>query len=35
MRLSIEKLSALGWEPALDSDFAVRQSTRELLDELR
>jgi hypothetical protein len=35
MRLSIEKLSALGWEPALASDAAVRQSTRELLDELR
>ncbi|ESS08446.1 MAG: hypothetical protein A07HN63_01949, partial [uncultured archaeon A07HN63] len=34
MRLSIEKLSALGWEPSLPSDRAVRQSTRELLDEL-
>ena len=35
MRLSIEKLAALGWEPALSSDRAVRQSTRELLAELR
>jgi len=35
MRLSIEKLSALGWEPRLSSDEAVRQSTRELIDELR
>ncbi|NKE35434.1 NAD-dependent epimerase/dehydratase family protein [Natronococcus sp. JC468] len=34
MRLSIEKLSALGWEPALSSDEAVRRATRELLDEL-
>jgi len=35
MRLSIEKLSALGWEPQLSSDEAVRRSTRELIDELR
>ncbi|QFU81764.1 NAD-dependent epimerase/dehydratase family protein [Natronorubrum aibiense] len=35
MRLSIEKLSALGWEPTLSSDEAVRQATRELLTELR
>jgi len=35
MRLSIEKLAALGWEPQLSSDEAVRQSTRELIDELR
>ncbi|ELZ22180.1 NAD-dependent epimerase/dehydratase family protein [Natrinema limicola] len=35
MRLSIEKLAALGWEPRLSSDEAVRQSTRELIDELR
>jgi len=34
MRLSIEKLSALGWEPAQSSDDAIRQSVRELLDEL-
>jgi UDP-glucose 4-epimerase len=33
MRLSIEKLSALGWEPDQSSDDAVRQATRELLDE--
>ncbi|WP_302080835.1 NAD-dependent epimerase/dehydratase family protein [Salinibaculum rarum] len=34
MRLSVEKLSALGWEPAQSSDDAIRQATRELLDEL-
>ena len=34
MRLSIEKLSALGWQPSLSSDTAVRQATRELLEEL-
>jgi len=33
MRLSIEKLAALGWEPADSSDDAVRRATRELLDE--
>jgi len=33
MRLSIEKLSALGWEPSGSSDDAVRRATRELLDE--
>jgi len=33
MRLSIEKLSALGWEPAGSSDDAVRRATRELLDQ--
>ncbi|WP_225334334.1 NAD-dependent epimerase/dehydratase family protein [Halomicrobium urmianum] len=33
MRLSIEKLSALGWEPEQSSDDAVRQATRELLEE--
>jgi UDP-glucose 4-epimerase len=32
MRLSIEKLSALGWEPDQSSDDAVRQCVRELLD---
>jgi len=31
MRLSIEKLSALGWEPDDSSDDAVRRATRELL----
>ncbi|OAQ51146.1 hypothetical protein HTG_18085 [Natrinema mahii] len=35
MRLSIEKLSALGWEPARSSDEAVRRATREIIDELR
>ncbi|WP_049923604.1 NAD-dependent epimerase/dehydratase family protein [Halopiger djelfimassiliensis] len=34
MRLSIEKLKSLGWTPSLESDQAVRSSTRELLDEL-
>jgi UDP-glucose 4-epimerase len=34
MRLSIEKLSALGWQPDLSSEIAVRQATRELLEEL-
>ncbi|WP_247002583.1 NAD-dependent epimerase/dehydratase family protein [Halosolutus gelatinilyticus] len=34
MRLSIEKLSALGWEPAMSSDEAVRRATRELIAEL-
>ena len=34
MRLSIEKLSALGWEPTLSSDEAIRQTTRTLLEEL-
>jgi UDP-glucose 4-epimerase len=33
MRLSIEKLSALGFEPTLSSDEAVRRATRELLAE--
>ncbi|QCC59514.1 NAD-dependent epimerase/dehydratase family protein [Natrinema thermotolerans] len=35
MRLSIEKLSALGWEPDRSSDEAVRQATREIIEELR
>jgi len=34
MRLSVEKLSGLGWEPEQSSDDAVRQSARELIDEL-
>ncbi|VTT85132.1 UDP-glucose 4-epimerase [Halorubrum sp. DM2] len=34
MRLSIEKLSALGWEPSVESDEAVRRSARELIAEL-
>ncbi|WP_152040680.1 NAD-dependent epimerase/dehydratase family protein [Salinigranum salinum] len=35
MRLSIEKLSALGWEPSTASDEAVRQAAEQLYDELR
>jgi len=34
MRLSIQKLSALGWEPEETSDAAVRRATRELVEEL-
>lgn len=34
MRLSIEKLSALGWEPTRSSDEAVREATVELSNEL-
>lgn len=34
MRLSIEKLAGLGWEPAQSSDGAVREATRELAEEL-
>ncbi|MBS3759980.1 MAG: NAD-dependent epimerase/dehydratase family protein [Halodesulfurarchaeum sp.] len=33
MRLSIEKLRALGWEPPESSDTAVRQATEALLDQ--
>jgi len=32
MRLSVEKLAALGWEPDISSDDAVRQAVRELLE---
>ncbi|WP_049941377.1 NAD-dependent epimerase/dehydratase family protein [Halorhabdus utahensis] len=32
MRLSIEKLAALGWEPSASSDEAIRQGVRDLLD---
>jgi UDP-glucose 4-epimerase len=35
MRLSIEKLSALGWEPSTASDQAVRRAAEQLYDELR
>ncbi|AGB30674.1 NAD-dependent epimerase/dehydratase [Natrinema pellirubrum DSM 15624] len=35
MRLSIEKLAALGWEPRRSSDEAVRQATRKIIEELR
>ena len=34
MRLSIERLVDLGWEPAIESDEAVRRSARELIDEI-
>ncbi|MEM4781878.1 MAG: NAD-dependent epimerase/dehydratase family protein [Halalkalicoccus sp.] len=34
MRLSIEKLAALGWSPEKSSDEAVRTATRELAAEL-
>ena len=34
MRLSIEKLAALGWSPELSSDEAVRRGVRELIAEL-
>ena len=33
MRLSIEKLAALGWEPSLSSDESVRQGVRDVLDD--
>ncbi|WP_049970620.1 NAD-dependent epimerase/dehydratase family protein [Haladaptatus cibarius] len=34
MRLSIEKLSALGWQPAQSSDEAVRQAAEQLYEKL-
>ncbi|WP_312907625.1 NAD-dependent epimerase/dehydratase family protein [Natronosalvus caseinilyticus] len=34
MRLSIEKLVGLGWDPTRESDAAVRQTARELAAEL-
>lgn len=34
MRLSIEKLSKLGWEPEYESDEAVRKAARDLIEEL-
>lgn len=34
MRLSIEKLASLGWEPSLSSHESVRRGTQDLLDEL-
>ena len=34
MRLSIERLADLGWEPSIESDEAVRRSARELIDEI-
>jgi UDP-glucose 4-epimerase len=35
MRLSIEKVSALGWEPTTESDQAVRSAAEGLYEELR
>jgi UDP-glucose 4-epimerase len=35
MRLSIEKLSALGWEPPTESDDAVRKAAERLYEELQ
>ncbi|WP_181684848.1 NAD-dependent epimerase/dehydratase family protein [Halorhabdus salina] len=32
MRLSIEKLAALGWEPSTASDQAIREGVREILE---
>jgi len=35
MRLSIERLADLGWEPSIESDEAVRRArARELIDEI-
>ncbi len=34
MRLSVEKLAGLGWEPSQSSDDAVRQAACELIEEL-
>ncbi|MFC7186857.1 NAD-dependent epimerase/dehydratase family protein [Halorubrum yunnanense] len=34
MRLSIERLVDLGWEPSIESDEAVRRSACELIDEI-
>ena len=34
MRLSIEKLNAIGWTPEYGSDAAVRVATRELIDDM-
>ncbi|MFB6298216.1 MAG: NAD-dependent epimerase/dehydratase family protein [Salinirussus sp.] len=34
MRLSVEKLGALGYEPRLSSDEAIRRSAQELIEEL-
>ena len=34
MRLSIEKLAALGWKPEIPSDMAVKRATVALLDTL-
>ena len=34
MRLSIEKISSLGWEPTRSSHEAVRRATRQLISEM-
>lgn len=34
MRLSIEKLSALGWQPELSSHESVRKAARQIVDEI-
>jgi UDP-glucose 4-epimerase len=34
MRLAIERLVDLGWEPSIESDEAVRRSASELIDEI-
>ncbi|TKX40336.1 NAD-dependent epimerase/dehydratase family protein [Halorubrum sp. CGM4_25_10-8A] len=34
MRLSIQKLAALGWEPTRSSDESVRQGARDLINEI-
>ncbi len=34
MRLSVEKLSALGWEPSLSSHESVRKGARDLIAEI-
>jgi UDP-glucose 4-epimerase len=34
MRLSVEKLAALGWEPPLSSDESVRKAARQLVERL-
>jgi UDP-glucose 4-epimerase len=34
MRLAIERLVDLDWEPSIESDEAVRRSARELIDEI-
>ena len=34
MRLSIEKLTALGWEPSCSSDTAVRRGAQALIEEI-
>jgi len=35
MLLDISKLKSLGWKPKLNSEQAIREATRQLLNELR